>query len=467
MNRPPFVSISGVLLAMIGILSFLTGGAAAVLLTPSNRVAALALTVSAVFLGLILVAGGIGLLFMGRTGRVIAMAAAMLLLLCVPSGTIVGVSLLYFLTRPAVRKLFGRETPTESEAAEVSAELAGATRVGFIGYGAALLAAILTIVPAGIVAAIAIPNFASAIERSKQKRTLADINALGAALEVYQIDHGFYPEAGSIDELARALDPLYMASAPRADAWSRPLSYETVADPGAAPFAYALGSSGKNGIFSKSSLFDYTPGPTSLFDCDIVYSRGGFVAAPASAHKTIVQGFPPSRPTPTAPIAAPATPDPFPPPDEPEATHLLESEEPNPLPTAPTASPEKTSPKREARRGRRRAKAKPDPSPPTGQTKEQEPGDIVDVPFSKTKLLHQVAPVYPPIAKRAGVTGTVILSAIINEKGDVKKVKVLRSVPLLDQAAIGAVKQWKFEPKRVKGKPVRMRLTVTVGFKIE
>ncbi len=92
---------------------------------------------------------------------------------------------------------------------------------------------------------------------------------------------------------------------------------------------------------------------------------------------------------------------------------------------------------------------------------------IVDLPFSQAKVLKQVRPKYPAIAKKAGVQGVVIVEAIIDTDGTVQEVKILRSIPLLDQAAQNAVKQWRFEPAVQGGQAVRMRLTVTVQFVIE
>jgi protein TonB len=57
-----------------------------------------------------------------------------------------------------------------------------------------------------------------------------------------------------------------------------------------------------------------------------------------------------------------------------------------------------------------------------------------------------VAPVYPVIAKNAHVQGVVILEAVLNAQGGVESVRVLRSIPLLDQAAVDAVQQWRFTP---------------------
>ena len=75
-----------------------------------------------------------------------------------------------------------------------------------------------------------------------------------------------------------------------------------------------------------------------------------------------------------------------------------------------------------------------------------------------------VEPVYPEIARRAGVSGMVILEAVINPNGNVTDVNVLRSIPLLDKAAMDAVRQWKYEPALLNGVPVPIVMTVTVVF---
>lgn len=82
------------------------------------------------------------------------------------------------------------------------------------------------------------------------------------------------------------------------------------------------------------------------------------------------------------------------------------------------------------------------------------------------KISH-VAPVYPDIAKQARVQGIVILEAIIDPQGAVTNVRVLRSIPLLDQSAIEAVKQWKYEPTLLNGMPVPIVMTVTVNFSLQ
>jgi protein TonB len=79
------------------------------------------------------------------------------------------------------------------------------------------------------------------------------------------------------------------------------------------------------------------------------------------------------------------------------------------------------------------------------------------------KLTH-VDPIYPAIAQAARIEGTVILETIIGVDGRVTSVQVLRSIPLLDQAAVEAVKRWSFTPTLLHGTPVPIAMTVTVRF---
>jgi TonB family protein len=80
------------------------------------------------------------------------------------------------------------------------------------------------------------------------------------------------------------------------------------------------------------------------------------------------------------------------------------------------------------------------------------------------RKIKDFAPVYPPAARQAGIQGVVILEAIIGVDGTVTNARVLRSIPLLDQAAIDAVKQWQYTPVMLSGTPVPIVMTVTVNF---
>ncbi len=77
-----------------------------------------------------------------------------------------------------------------------------------------------------------------------------------------------------------------------------------------------------------------------------------------------------------------------------------------------------------------------------------------------------MTPQYPAIARQARVQGIVILECTISPRGDVTDVRVLRGIPLLNQAAIDAVRQWEYEPTLVNGVPVAVIMTVTVNFKL-
>jgi TonB family protein len=75
-----------------------------------------------------------------------------------------------------------------------------------------------------------------------------------------------------------------------------------------------------------------------------------------------------------------------------------------------------------------------------------------------------VRPVYPPLAQSARVSGTVTIEATIDTDGTVIDAKVVKSIPLLDQAALDAVRQWVYTPSQLNGVPVPVLITVTVNF---
>ena len=90
-------------------------------------------------------------------------------------------------------------------------------------------------------------------------------------------------------------------------------------------------------------------------------------------------------------------------------------------------------------------------------------GDYVyveELPEAITK----VKPVYPDEARRAGVTGTVMVQAHVREDGTVGECRVVKSIPELDAAAIAAVRQWRFKPAMSKGVPVAVPVAVPVKF---
>jgi protein TonB len=83
------------------------------------------------------------------------------------------------------------------------------------------------------------------------------------------------------------------------------------------------------------------------------------------------------------------------------------------------------------------------------------------------RKIADVPPVYPSVARMAHVAGMVILEAVIDARGNVASVQVLRSSPLLDQAAIDAVRQWRYTPALLNGQPVPVVVTITVRFQLQ
>ena len=103
------------------------------------------------------------------------------------------------------------------------------------------------------------------------------------------------------------------------------------------------------------------------------------------------------------------------------------------------------------------------PPPPTPPSRPVRAGGDIRMP---TKI-RDVAPEYPQIAQRAGIQGMVIIEAVIATDGTVRDARVLRSIALLDRAALDAVRQWRYEPTRLNGVVVPVIVTVTVQFQLQ
>jgi len=104
--------------------------------------------------------------------------------------------------------------------------------------------------------------------------------------------------------------------------------------------------------------------------------------------------------------------------------------------------------------------ALPDPPRPPDQPRRVGSG------LNPPKRIAYTAPVYPQVAVSARIEGIVILEATIDAQGVVQNVTVLRSLPMLDRAAIEAVKQWRYQPTRLNGQAIPIIMTVTVNFSL-
>lgn len=106
--------------------------------------------------------------------------------------------------------------------------------------------------------------------------------------------------------------------------------------------------------------------------------------------------------------------------------------------------------------------------PPPPARKEAAPSRVRIGPgVTEGNLLHKVDPVYPPIARAARVSGTVTLEVVVGKDGNVQDLKVIRGHPLLVQAAVDAVRQWRYKPVLLNGEPVEVESVVAVNFKLE
>ena len=92
-------------------------------------------------------------------------------------------------------------------------------------------------------------------------------------------------------------------------------------------------------------------------------------------------------------------------------------------------------------------------------------GEYVYTDELPEKITH-VQPVYPDIAREAGVDGTVMVQALVGKDGRVKEARVMKSIPMLDAAALAAVKQWVFKPALSNNKPVAVWVGCPVKFSL-
>ena len=139
--------------------------------------------------------------------------------------------------------------------------------------GFTLIELLIVVAIIGIIAAIAIPNLLNAIDRGKQKRTMADVRSLGTAVESYAVDNNFYPKVNSYANLTPLVQPIYIKTAPVSDGWNKTWVFQGDTTNGV---DYSVISNAKDGIASAQ-----TGGQTNDFNCDIIFSNGQFFQWPA------------------------------------------------------------------------------------------------------------------------------------------------------------------------------------------
>ena len=135
--------------------------------------------------------------------------------------------------------------------------------------GFTLIELLITVAIIGVIAAIAIPNLLNAINRGKQKRTMADMRSIATAVEAYAVDNTTYPAAADVGSLAASIQPTYIKVLPALDGWNHAYIIDSSA------VQYTLASGGRDG-----GSMNYVGGPTSDLSDSIVFSNGRFAQWP-------------------------------------------------------------------------------------------------------------------------------------------------------------------------------------------
>ncbi len=135
--------------------------------------------------------------------------------------------------------------------------------------GFTLIELLIVVAIIGIIAAIAIPNLLNAIDRGKQKRSMADMRSIGTAIESYAVDQNRYPVATTVGVLQGFVQPIYIRTMPLVDGWQNGWTVTS------ATTNYTVTSLAKDGATSA-----VTGGTTTDFNCDILFVNGQFFQWP-------------------------------------------------------------------------------------------------------------------------------------------------------------------------------------------
>ncbi len=103
--------------------------------------------------------------------------------------------------------------------------------------------------------------------------------------------------------------------------------------------------------------------------------------------------------------------------------------------------------------------------PPPPETDEPEEFEYIAVSI-KPEPIKQVRPIYPDLARRAGIEGTVVVRVLIDTHGNVEKAEIFKSIPMLDEAALAAARQFKFKPGQQRDKKVKVWMAIPFVFRL-
>jgi type II secretion system protein G len=158
------------------------------------------------------------------------------------------------------------------------------------GRGFTLVELLIALAVLGILVVIAVVNYLNAVERGRQRRSMADMRSIATAVEAYAVDFNRYPPPSGftlppglslpttdLRHAAAYLEPTYLKIAPLADGWNSWFDYGTN-EQGS---DYAIRSSGRLGIPQAGPIY----GPTTDFRDDIIVVNGSFVQYPDGLQK--------------------------------------------------------------------------------------------------------------------------------------------------------------------------------------
>ncbi|MDQ2899575.1 MAG: energy transducer TonB [Acidobacteriota bacterium] len=104
--------------------------------------------------------------------------------------------------------------------------------------------------------------------------------------------------------------------------------------------------------------------------------------------------------------------------------------------------------------------------PPVAEPSKPKPVQAIRVAsgVQGAKLIHEVKPAYPPLARAARISGTVRIRAVIGKDGTIRDLQLISGPPLLVEAALNAVKQWVYKPTLLNGEPVEVITQIDVNY---
>lgn len=212
---------------------------------------------------------GRGLWRLESYGRTIEIVLCVFGLFAIPIGTIISILLLLYFNKPEIKALFSGELTPQDYAR---------LRQGSGGGGASIVIVLLCVFAGiavlGILAAIAVPNFLTAMQRAKQKRTIADMTDFARSINAYAEANHRLPLGNTVGEVGNAIHWTV-----RADGWGHEFRYLTDGQ------QYWLISAGKDGQFEHEKGEEYSQAETKKFDADIVLHNSEWVQVPEGLAK--------------------------------------------------------------------------------------------------------------------------------------------------------------------------------------